>query len=372
MQYGILTFEEPQPDISRKILHVDMDAFYASIEMRDNPALRNKPVVIARHPRLTGGRGIVSTCNYEARKYGIHSAMSAVEAYKRCPQAVFVPGRHEIYRQESQRIHAIYRQYTDIYEPVALDEAYLDVTNNKKNIQSGTLLAKAIQEQIFEETGLTCSVGVSYNKFVAKIASDYHKPFGITVIEPKIAVDFLKTLEIQQFHGVGRKSVPLFHELGIYTGEDLYQQSLEFLMHHFGKMGYSLFFKVRGIQNTPVKRDRERKSIGKETTLSQFLTEEIEVMKIFERLTRQVAMNLIDKQLSAMTVTIKIRYEDFETVTRQMKHDEGIQQFEDLYPLVAELWQMHGHLNKSIRLLGVSVSNFENQTIQQIPLLDNL
>ena len=370
MQYGILTFEEPQPDVSRKILHVDMDAFYASIEVRDNPKLRGKPVVIAKHPRFTGGRGIVSTCNYEARKYGIHSAMSSAEAFKRCPHAVFVPGRHDVYREVSKQIHRIYERFTDIYEPIALDEAYLDITDNKLGINSGTIIGKMIQQQIYEETGLTSSVGVSYNKFIAKIASDYRKPHGMTVIEPSEAVEFLKTLEIGDFHGVGRKSVPHFHELGIYTGEDLYQMSLEDLIKHFGKMGYSLFFKVRGIQNTPVKRDRERKSIGKETTFSQFLSEEIEVTRAFESLASRVSANLIDKQLKAFTVTIKIRYDDFETVTRQSKSDEAINKEADLLDVVSDLWQIHGHLDKTIRLLGVSVSNFEDQDYVQIPLLD--
>lgn len=368
MQYGILTFDEPQPDTSRKILHVDMDAFYASIEVRDNPALKGKPVVIARHPRLTGGRGIVSTCNYEARQFGIHSAMSSAEAFKRCPHAVFVAGRHDVYRQVSKQIHQIYERFTDIYEPIALDEAYLDVTHNKLGINSGTIIGQMIQQQILEETGLTCSVGVSYNKFIAKIASDYRKPYGITVIEPEGAVAFLKTLEIKEFHGVGRKSVPLFHELGIFTGEDLYQRSLEELITHFGKMGYSLYFKIRGIQNTPVKKERERKSIGKETTFNQFLSEESEVMPTFENLAQQIAKQLSEKNLKAFTVTIKIRYEDFETVTRQLKTDEAINSAADINEIASQLWQIHGHLNKTIRLLGVSVSNFEDQDYIQIPL----
>lgn len=368
MQFGILTFEDPQPDTSRKILHIDMDAFYASVEIRDQPHLANKPVVIARHPRKTGGRGIVSTCNYVARQYGIHSAMSAQEAFNRCPHAVFIPTRHDYYRQVSRQIHQIFHRYTDIIEPLSLDEAYLDVTNNKLGIPSATIVGKMIQADIKRELNLTCSVGVSYNKFIAKIASDYQKPFGFTVVEPDEAVEFLKSLPIEDFRGIGAKSLPIFHEQNIYTGEDLYQCDLEWLIKKFGKLGFSLYFKVRGIHNAPVIADRERKSIGRETTFSQFLVQESAVLAQFRQLINQVVSRLNRYNLQARTVTIKIRYEDFETLTRQVATDEPVNSAEEIYRYVTDLWHEHGHLDKSIRLLGVTVSNFENNQYTMVPL----
>lgn len=368
MQFGILTFEDPQPDTSRKILHIDMDAFYASVEIRDQPHLANKPVVIARHPRKTGGRGIVSTCNYVARQYGIHSAMSAQEAFNRCPHAVFIPTRHDYYRQVSRQIHQIFHRYTDIIEPLSLDEAYLDVTNNKLGIPSATIVGKMIQADIKRELNLTCSVGVSYNKFIAKIASDYQKPFGFTVVEPDEAVEFLKSLPIEDFRGIGAKSLPIFHEQNIYTGEDLYQCDLEWLIKKFGKLGFSLYFKVRGIHNAPVIADRERKSIGRETTFSQFLVQESAVLAQFRQLINQVVSRLNRYNLQARTVTIKIRYEDFETLTRQVATDEPVNSAEEIYRYVTDLWYEHGHLDKSIRLLGVTVSNFENNQYTMVPL----
>lgn len=368
MQYGLLKFDEPQPETSRKILHVDMDAFYASIEMRDNPKLANQPVVIAKHPKLTDGRGIVSTCNYIAREYGIHSAMSSLEAYKRCPQAVFIHGNMQHYKEISAQIREIFYQYTDEVEPLSLDEAYLDVTENKKGIKSAITLARMIQQQILKEIGLTCSIGVSYNKFIAKVASDFHKPFGVTLVKPDEAVEFLKQLPIEDFYGVGRKSVPTFHELGIFNGKDLYTWQLDSLIKRFGKMGYSLYFKVRGIHNAPVKNQRERKSIGKETTFSTFLETEADVLIIFERLTEKVVTILKEKGLKAQTITIKIRYDDFETITRQMQLPDPSDQLDECLRVVRKLWHDHGNLDRTVRLLGVSVSKFENLEFSSIQL----
>lgn len=364
----MLKFEEPVPDISRKILHIDMDAFYASIEVRDNPALQGKPVVIAKHPRLTGGRGIVATCNYEARKFGIHSAMSAQEAYKRCPKAIFIPGRHDHYRAVSQEIRQIFHQYTDLVEPLSLDEAYLDVTQNRLNLPSGTIIGQMIQRDIYQKTHLTSSVGVSYNKFIAKLASDYQKPHGLTVVEPKDAQAFLWAMDIKDFYGVGKKSLPHFHALGIYTGEDLYHTSLDTLMKYFGKMGYSLYFKVRGIHNQPVQVDRERKSVGAENTFSHFLNQEADVLEQLRKLTEKVVRRLGQLELQAHTVTLKIRYESFETYTRQVQSSQPLTQFEQCYALVEGLWHEHGSLEQSVRLLGVSLSNFDDPEFLPIQL----
>ena len=356
MRYGILEFKDPVPDTSRKILHVDMDAFYANVEARDNPAIAYKPIVIAKHPKLTGGRGIVSTCNYKAREYGIHSAMTAAEAFKRCPHAVFIAGDWSHYQEVSQQIRTIFAQYTDLIEPMSLDEAYLDVTHNKLGIQSATHLAQRIQAQIKAELNLTCSIGVSYNKFLAKIASDYRKPFGITVVTPDQALEFLDDLPIDKFYGVGRQSVPYFHQRGIMTGADLRAIELEDLIEHFGKMGKSLYYKVRGVHDAPVQPHRERKSIGKETTFIQFLAEEEGVLDALTQLTKRVVAILKAKNFHAQTVTLKIRYDDFETLTRQLSLGSPSQDVEVISQAVQELWELHGHLHKSVRLLGVSTA----------------
>ncbi|MDO4432249.1 MAG: DNA polymerase IV [Aerococcaceae bacterium] len=368
MRYGMLTFEEPKPDTSRKILHVDMDAFYASIEARDNPKIANKPIVIAKHPKLTNGRGIVSTCNYKARQYGIRSAMSAMEAYKRCPHAVFIQGNMQHYAQVSQQIHRIFRRYTDKIEPLSLDEAYLDVTANKLGIKSATYLAKMIQTDIQRELQLTCSVGVSYNKFIAKIASDYKKPSGITVVTPQQAPLFLKELPIEKFYGVGKKSVPHFHEKGIYTGADLIQWEFDDLMQTFGKMGQSLYFKVRGIHHSPVESRRERKSLGRETTFSRFLEAEEAVLQHIALLSAKVMKKVREKQLKAQTVTLKIRYENFETITRQITVADYFDDEARCVELATQLWEQHGDLTHSVRLLGVSVSQFEDKIFSPIAL----
>lgn len=368
MRYGMLTFEEPKPDSSRKILHVDMDAFYASVEMRDQPQLKKKPLVIARHPRLTGGRGIVTTCNYRAREFGIHSAMAAQEAYHRCPQAIFIPPRIAYYRQVSAQIRDIFQQYTDVIEPLSLDEAYLDVTHNHKAINSGTILAQMIQAQILDELNLTCSIGVSYNKFIAKIASDVKKPFGITVVEPERALDFLADLPIEDFYGVGKKSVPLFHELGIYQGSDLKACSLDFLIHHFGKMGLSLFYKVRGVHDAPVAPRQSSKSLGRETTFRQFIQSDEGVLKALRVLSQEVTDALKRHDLYANTVTLKIRYDNFETLTRQASLTQPSHDMQAIYDLASNLWFDHGHLDQSIRLLGVTTSNFEDLNCYPIRL----
>ena len=207
-------------DTSRKIIHIDMDAFFASVEERDNPELAKHPLVIARHPNDTGGRGVVTTANYKARQFGIHSAMSAQKAFELCPQAIFVPGSYQKYGEISKQVRAIFHRYTDLVEPVSIDEAYLDVTENKINSRSAIKVAKLIQYDIWNELQLTCSAGVSYNKFLAKLGSDFEKPRGLTVILPEDAVTFLKQLPIEKFHGVGKKTVPKMHELGIYTGAE--------------------------------------------------------------------------------------------------------------------------------------------------------
>lgn len=359
MKYGLLTFKDPVPDTSRKILHVDMDAFYASIEARDNPAIANKPIIIAKHPRLTGGRGIVSTCNYIARQYGIHSAMSSQVAYKLCPRGTFVEGNMRYYMSISQEIRQIFLSYTDLVEPLSLDEAYLDVTQNKKGIKSATILAKMIQQEILDRLGLTCSVGVSYNKFIAKVASDFKKPSGLTVVTPSDAPQFLKQLQLTQFYGVGKKFAATLNEHGIVTGEDVLPLELDELVSRYGKAGYSLYFKVRGIHDSPVVVGRERKQVGRERTYSPFLESNEEVAIHLQKLSEKVMARIQQKNLKPHTLTLKIRTESFDTKSRQIQVAQPIVTVARCYQMAYQLWERHGDLTTSIRLLGISVSNFE-------------
>lgn len=355
-------------DLSRKILHIDMDAFYASVEERDHPELVGKPLVIARHPKETHGRGVVTTANYLAREYGIHSAMSAKKAYELCPSANFVPGNHDYYREVSQAIHNIFHQYTDLVEPVALDEAYLDVTQNKKEIKSGIKLARMIQYQIWEELRLTCSAGVSYNKFLAKLASDYEKPRGLTVITPDQAILFLRQLPIEKFHGVGKKTVPRMHELGIFTGEDLYQKNEMWLIQEFGKMGYSLYRKVRGVDNAPVLANRERKSVGKERTFSTPLVQETDIIMTLRKLAHEVALALKKADKQGKTVVLKIRTSVFDTITRRKTLETYVSQEEVIYFYAYEIWEELNLLGTEIRLLGITLTNLVPTTYEPIVL----
>ncbi|MGX7195651.1 DNA polymerase IV [Enterococcus olivae] len=355
-------------DLSRKIIHIDMDAFFASVEERDNPELAKHPLVIARHPSDTGGRGVVTTANYLARKYGIHSAMSAQKAYELCPHAVFVPGNHQKYREISQKVREIFQRYTELIEPVSIDEAYLDVTENKINSKSAMKIAKMIQHDIWQELQLTCSAGVSYNKFLAKLGSDFQKPRGLTVITPNEAVSFLKALPIEKFHGVGKKTVPRMHELGIFTGADLYEKSEMELMQHFGKMGYSLYRKVRGIHNSPVSVTRERKSVGKEHTYGHPLTTEDACLTQLRRLSEEVETALKRTQKHGKTIVLKIRYADYTTVTKRVTLREYIHKKEAIFSQASLIWEEIMGIEKGIRLLGVTVTNLDPLTYENIVL----
>lgn len=368
MKYGILTFEEPKRDVSRKIIHIDMDAFYASVEVRENPSLRGKPVIIARHPKENGGRGVVATASYEARKYGIHSAMSAQKAYELCPQGVFVSGNFELYRSISRDIRDIFKRYTDLIQPLSLDEAYLDITENKINLNSATLIAQRIQREIYEELRLTCSAGVSYNKFLAKLASDFKKPSGITVIPTDDAQDFLKQLPIEKYYGVGKKSVEKMHELGIFKGEDLYEKTEMELVEHFGKMGHSLYRKVRGIDDSLVESDRIRKSVGKEKTFLDDLKSEEEVTQSLRQIANLTFAALKKNQKHGKTVVLKIRYNDFSTFTRRKTFPNYIQDADELFVIALRIFEEEGSLTKGVRLLGITVTNLDSLLFENIPL----
>jgi len=355
-------------DTTRKIIHIDMDAFFASVEERDDPALAKHPLVIARHPSDTGGRGVVTTANYLARQYGIHSAMSAQKAFELCPQAIFKPGNHQKYREVSQQVREIFQRYTDIIEPVSIDEAYLDVTQNKINCPSAIKIARMIQRDIWQETQLTCSAGVSYNKFLAKLSSDYHKPRGLTVVMPEDAVTFLKQLPIEKFHGIGKKTVPRMHELGIYTGADLYEMSEMALIRTFGKMGYSLYRKVRGIHDSPVSVTRERKSVGKEHTYGNPLTTEEQVVSQLRSIAEEVAEALKRTQKHGKTVVLKVRYTDYSTITKRVTLPVYVHKKEQLFSEASLIWEEVLGLEKGIRLLGITVTNLDPLTYENIVL----
>jgi len=355
-------------DTTRKIIHIDMDAFFASVEERDDPALAKHPLVIARHPSDTGGRGVVPTANYLARQYGIHSAMSAQKAFELCPQAIFKPGNHQKYREVSQQVREIFQRYPDIIEPVSIDEAYLDVTQNKINCPSAIKIARMIQRDIWQETQLTCSAGVSYNKFLAKLSSDYHKPRGLTVVMPEDAVTFLKQLPIEKFHGIGKKTVPRMHELGIYTGADLYEMSEMALIRAFGKMGYSLYRKVRGIHDSPVSVTRERKSVGKEHTYGNPLTTEEQVVSQLRSIAEEVAEALKRTQKHGKTVVLKVRYTDYSTITKRVTLPVYVHKKEQLFSEASLIWEEVLGLEKGIRLLGITVTNLDPLTYENIVL----
>jgi DNA polymerase-4 len=355
-------------DTSRKIIHIDMDAFFASVEERDHPELMGHPLVIARHPSDTGGRGVVTTANYEARKFGIHSAMSAQKAYELCPEAIFKPGNHQKYTEISQQIREIFRRYTDIIEPVSIDEAYLDVTVNKINSKSAIKVAKMIQYDIWHELHLTCSAGVSYNKFLAKLASDFQKPKGLTVVMPDEAEAFLKALPIEKFHGIGKKTVPKMHELGIYTGEDLYQLDEMTLIRLFGKMGYSLYRKVRGIHDSPVSVTRDRKSVGKEHTYATPLTTQEQVTAQLRQLAEKVEASLQRVQKHGKTVVLKVRYTDYTTITKRITLPVFVAKKEELYYQANLIWEEVLGLEKGIRLLGITLTNLAPMSYENIVL----
>lgn len=345
-------------DTSRKIIHIDMDAFFAAIEQRDNPSLKGKPVIIARDPRKTGGRGVVSTCSYEARQFGVHSAMSSKEAYERCPQGIFISGNYEKYQEVGLQVREIFKRYTDLVEPMSIDEAYLDVTENKLGIKSAVKVAKMIQYDIWNELHLTASAGVSYNKFLAKIASDMDKPHGLTLILHEEAEEILGQLPVEKFHGVGKKSVERLHEMNVFTGADLLEIPEMVLIDKFGRFGFDLYRKARGISSNKVKVNRIRKSIGKERTYAKLLYTDEDVKKELASLSKRVSRSLEKHEKSGKTVVVKIRYGDFTTLTKRVSLDEPTRKEDVIERQSQEIFEAVGEPGKGIRLLGVTVTNF--------------
>lgn len=343
----------------RKIIHVDMDAFFASVEIRDDPRLRGKPVVVGGMP---GTRGVVCTCSYEARKYGVHSAMSATRARKLCPHAVFLPPRFEAYSEVSRQIRAIFHDYTDLVEPLSLDEAYIDVTENKKGIPYASRIAREIRERIRRETGgLTASAGVSFNMFLAKTASDCRKPDGLTVILPEYAERFLDALPIGKFYGIGPATEKQFRAIGVHTGAELRRLSRDFLHERFGKAGDFYYGIVRGIDPRQVTPVWERKSLGVEET---FEADETDLVKLYEVLLRQAhetSEALERKNLAGRCVTLKLKFHDFRTVTRSRTGEEYLHSADRIAEEARKLLLESDAGRIPVRLIGVTVSHFPEQ-----------
>ncbi len=349
----------------RKIIHIDMDAFFAAVEQRDNAALRGRPVVVGGDP---GGRGVVATCSYEARSFGIHSAMSAARAYRLCPQAIFVRPRFDAYCEVSRQVRSIFLDCTDLVEPLSLDEAYLDVTENKLANPSATRIAQRIRQRIFSETGLTASAGVSYNKFLAKVASDVNKPNGLTLVTPEQAAEFIAALPLRRFHGVGRVTEKRMQRLGILTGADLLQHSLEFLQKQFGSSGAYYYQIARGIDERPVVSNRIRKSFGKENTLAEDLADRAQMVTILGRQAEQVALLLKQSDSAAHCLTLKVRYADFQTLTRSLTLAESFSQAVDMLRIAEGLLSKTAAGRQSVRLLGLTVSQFDQEITAVDPL----
>jgi len=346
----------PEEHPARKIIHVDMDAFYASVEQLDNPELRGKPIAVGG----SSDRGVVAAASYEARKFGVRSAMAGGLARRLCPDLIFVKSRFDRYREISQQIRAIFMEYTDLVEPLSLDEAYLDVTHNKKGNPSATLIAKQIRQQIKDKTGLNASAGISVNKFIAKVASDINKPNGQKTINPEEVIPFLEQLEIRKFYGVGKVTAKKMFQLGIFTGADLKKKELDFLTDHFGKSGGYYYNVVRGIHHSAVKPNRIRKSLGAERTFSENISSEIFMMERLENITEEIERRLKRSDVAGKTVTLKIKYSDFTLKTRSKTLNYFIRDKSIILETAKELL-FQEKMENSVRLLGITLGNLNTE-----------
>jgi len=338
--------------IVRKIIHIDMDAFYASVEQRDNPDLRGRPVAVGHAAK----RGVVAAASYEARKFGVRSALPSSTAIRQCPELIFVPPRFEVYRAVSGQIQRIFADYTPLIEPLSLDEAYLDVTENMRAIPTASATAREIRARILSETGLTASAGISYNKLLAKLASDYRKPNGQFVITPEMGPDFVTALPVGKFHGIGPVTAEKMKALGIHTGADLREYSLAFLQEHFGKSGAWYYAIARGEDDRPVKPDRQRKSSGSETTFKEDVTCVAGIEAGIAAMADDVWLWCEKHQVFCQTVTVKIKYADFRHVTRSRTAHAPVVTRERLREISIGLTQSIYPITMGIRLVGVSIS----------------
>lgn len=346
---------EAEKPTYRKIIHIDMDAFYASVEQLDNPDLREKPIAVGGG----GDRGVVAAASYEARKFGVRSAMSGIIAKRNCPHLIFVKPRFERYKEISKKIHKIFAEYTDLIEPLSLDEAYLDVTENKKGNPSASLIAKEIRQRIADELQLNASAGISNSKFVAKIASDINKPNGQKTIPPEDVLTFLEELPIEKFYGVGKVTTQKMYGLGIFYGKDLKAKTEEYLVEHFKNSGTHYYSIVRGLHNSKVKSNRIRKSVAAEHTFTKNLTSEVFMLQKLVVIAEELEHRLIRSKVSGKTVTLKIKYSDFSTQTRSKTLPYFVKDKAILLATVEELLFQEKVL-ESVRLLGISVTNLNN------------
>ena len=340
----------------RKIIHVDMDAFYASVEQRDYPEYRGKPIIVGGSP---DSRGVVATCSYEARKFGVRSAMPAGYARRLCPDAIFVKPRFDVYREISAEIRDVFLEFTEQVEAISLDEAYLDVSKTNSFQGSATLMAREIKRLILERTGLTSSAGVSYNKFLAKIASDRRKPDGLCVILPDEAIAIIEAMPIGTFHGIGPATEKKMQRLGIQNGSDLGRKSHDFLTEHFGKAGRHYYLISRGVDERPVNPNRVRKSWGAETTFQSDLMDKSDMLSHLKGLAEKVLEKMRSRGVEASTLTVKVKYTDFELVTRSKTLNHKIREVIDVQACFSELLEKTEAGSRKVRLLGVSFSNLD-------------
>ncbi len=350
----------------RKIIHIDMDAFFASVEQRDNPELRGKPVAVGG----SGGRGVVAAASYEARKFGVRSAMPSVTAKRLCPDLIFVRHRFDAYKEASRTIRKIFLHHTPHVEPLSLDEAYLDVTDDLLGIGSATRIAELIRQEIRAKTKLTASAGVSYNKFLAKIASDQNKPDGMCVIRPGEGADFVARLPVRRFHGVGPKAEEKMHKLGIQTGADLAAQDIDFLRQHFGSSADYLYRAARGIDLRPVRAHRERKSVGGERTFSHDLSSASALRETLDDIIEIVWTSIERAEAKGRTITLKMKYTDFQTITRSRSLPAPVADKREFAQTAHAILEDTLPLAMPIRLMGLTLSNLEREGDKKEPLHD--
>jgi len=341
----------------RKIIHIDMDAFFASVEQLDNPELVGKPVAVGG----SGERSVVAAASYEARKFGVRSAMPSVIAKRLCPDLIFVRHNFERYNEVSACVFEIFKEYTDIIEPLSIDEAFLDVSYDKKHIGSATIIAKSIRAEIKNRTGLTASAGISVNKFLAKIASDINKPDGLFIIKPEDAGKFIEELPVEKFYGIGKVTAQKMHKLGIHNGSDLKKWDLVSMIRNFGKTGVFFYDIVRGIDERPVEPDQERKSIGTELTYEKDLTTLFEIIAELYKLEKELMERIEHSQTTGRTVTLKIKFSDFRQITRSKTLQNYISNFNKLHSVVSEIRKSLQLEGTRVRLLGVTVSNLDTE-----------
>lgn len=353
-------------ETKRKIIHIDMDAFYASVEQRDNPEFRGKPIVVGGLPEGRGG--VVATASYEARRFGVRSAMPSKKAQQLCPHAIFVRPRFAAYKEVSQKIREIFHRYTDLIEPLSLDEAYLDVTNDKQQIGSAIDIAKLIKQAIKDELNLTASAGVSVNKFVAKIASDINKPDGLTFIGPSKIESFMESLPVEKFHGIGRVTADKMKRMNLFTGADLKKLTEDQLVLHFGKAGKFYYKIVRGIDDREVQPNRETKSVGAEDTFAYDLTEIEEMYNELDKIAKTVSDRLLRYQLKGRTLTLKIKYSDFRQITRNQSFLHEINDLETISQTAKDLLLKTFQEEQKVRLLGITLSNFSDVITNKKPM----